>query len=115
MLNYSFFIFRIDTSGDEQISYDEMMNFIGKAVRFHLSFISSNDFFFKLKLVGKEASSADLNKVTTDIYNQFGLDKGQKLNKKQFMDGYLSTFHFSYQLFSFRCKNHKELAEIFGA
>ncbi|CAF1298959.1 unnamed protein product [Rotaria sordida] len=75
----------MDTSGDEFVSYDEMVNIMQKALRMG---------------GGTGAEHVNSRMIATEIFNMFHLDKEQNLNKKQFIDG---------------CKNDKDLIKIFGS
>lgn len=88
------FLFSLETSGDGQISYDEMMNFLETTVRLIFFFFHSNAkrnsciFLFKKKY---QATGLPTNfvpeAVATQIYAMFNLNKEQKINKQQFVEG----------------------------
>ncbi|CAF1431271.1 unnamed protein product [Adineta steineri] len=63
----------LDTSGDALVSYDEIADFMEKGI--------------KLGLTKEEAAAIDPKEIATGIYAMFGVDKAQKLNKQQFIDG----------------------------
>ncbi|CAF0780843.1 unnamed protein product [Adineta ricciae] len=82
ILNFSFEV--LDTSGDGHVSFDELKNYMEKAM---------------ILAVGQEeAATVDSNESTQALFKEFGLNQTQKLNKQQFIEG---------------CKKNKELANMF--
>ncbi|CAF1410258.1 unnamed protein product [Adineta steineri] len=78
------FLVEIDRSGDGQISYDELVLFLD---------LSS-------KLLSPEiAEDSDPEGMAHDLFGLFGVDKAEKINKTQFVDG---------------CKNNAGLKAIFA-
>ncbi|UJR20163.1 hypothetical protein I4U23_023295 [Adineta vaga] len=75
----------IDISGDQHVSFNEVTDFLEKGI--------------KLGLSKEEAAQLDVTQITSDIFALFGVDKGQKLNRQQFVDG---------------CKSNSILNGIFG-
>ncbi|CAF1019333.1 unnamed protein product [Adineta steineri] len=82
ILNFSFEV--MDVSGDGQLSFDELKTYLEKAT---------------ILAVGQaEAATIDQNEVAESIFQELKLNKTQKLNKEQFIQG---------------CKRNKELANMF--
>ncbi|UJR08060.1 hypothetical protein I4U23_012337 [Adineta vaga] len=82
ILDFSFEV--MDTSGDGHLNFDELKSYLEKAM---------------ILAVGpEEAAAIDSNQTATSIFKEFGLNKTQKINKQQFIQG---------------CKKNKELADMF--
>ncbi|CAF1445815.1 unnamed protein product [Adineta steineri] len=79
----------IDQSGDGQITYDELIEYLRLAVSFQYYFYFVLMFAVsKLKLLGPEnANEADPKLMAQGLFNMFGVDQDGKLNKTQFVDG----------------------------
>ncbi|UJR06930.1 hypothetical protein I4U23_011219 [Adineta vaga] len=82
ILDFSFEV--MDISGDGQISFDELKSYLQKATVLAVGY-------------GK-ADEDDMNQTAENIFREFRLNKTQKLNKQQFIQG---------------CKKNKTLANIF--
>ncbi|CAF0855270.1 unnamed protein product [Adineta steineri] len=69
----SFSFASIDISGDGNISFDELKGYLEKAA---------------ILAIGKEeAAEIDSDEVALSIFQEFNLDKSQKMNKEQFIEG----------------------------
>ncbi|CAF3828118.1 unnamed protein product [Adineta steineri] len=79
------FLVEIVRSGDGQISYDELVAYL--------------DLSFKL-LEPEKAKELDPKLMALGLFKMFGVDKAEKINKTQFVDG---------------CKNNETLKEIFAS
>ncbi|CAF1264672.1 unnamed protein product [Rotaria sordida] len=74
----------MDTSRDGSVNYDEMVKFMEIGLKMGDT---------------RETKGMDSTTVATDMFNLFNLNKGQKLNKRQFIDG---------------CKKNQHLMRMFG-
>ncbi|UJR17643.1 hypothetical protein I4U23_004539 [Adineta vaga] len=82
VLDFSFEL--MDTSGDGQLSFDELKNYLEKAI---------------ILIFGRRISAiSDSNQIAENIFQEFGRNKTQKLNKQQFIQG---------------CKKNKDFAKLF--